>query len=139
MLLGPMLDDRGESVSSRQYVDEGTWSRGSNELGWRCLLGEKPTGGDGDKGVSIYAAPSRVTDLGGLPEAFIDVGAAEVFRDEAVAYASRLWECGVQTELHVWPGAWHGFAELAPEARLSVRAREAREAWMRRVLIKQDV
>ncbi|KAK5452811.1 hypothetical protein LTS15_006959 [Exophiala xenobiotica] len=130
MLLGPMLDDRGGTVSSRLYVDEGTWSRGSNELGWRCLLGEKPTGGDGDRGVSIYAAPSRATVLGDLPEAFIDVGAAEVFRDEAVAYANRV-AC--------WPGAWHGFAELAPEARLSVRAKEPREAWMRRVLIKQDV
>jgi acetyl esterase/lipase len=35
-------------------------------------------------------APSRATDLGGLPSAFVDVGSAEVFRDEAVAYASRL-------------------------------------------------
>jgi acetyl esterase/lipase len=84
--------------------------------------------------ISFYAAPSRAPDLRFLPEAFIDVGTAEVFRDEAVEYASRLWECGCQAELHVWPGAWHGFAELAPEARLSVMAKEARAAWVRRVL-----
>lgn len=31
VLQSPMLDDCLRSVPSQQYIDEGTWSRGSNE------------------------------------------------------------------------------------------------------------
>jgi acetyl esterase/lipase len=61
---------------------------------------------EGTEDVSIYAASSRAKDLSDLPQAFIDVGSCKPFRDEDVAYATKLWECGVQCELHVWPGAW---------------------------------
>jgi acetyl esterase/lipase len=37
------------------------------------------------------------------------------FRDEAVEYALRLLRAGVGTELHVFPGACHGFDSLLPE------------------------
>jgi acetyl esterase/lipase len=84
--------------------------------------------------VSIYATPSRATDLSGLPPAFIDVGGAEIFRDDNVAFASRLWACGVQAELHVWPRAFHRFQAFAPTAALSVIADSTREAWVKRVL-----
>jgi acetyl esterase/lipase len=84
----------------------------------------------------VYAAPALATDLSGLlpPPAFIDVGSAEVFRDEAVTYASRLWAAGVQAELHVWPGGFHMFDQLAPAAALSAIARDTRSAWVRRTL-----
>jgi acetyl esterase/lipase len=81
-----MLDDRNETVSSHQYTRTGAWSRESNDTGWDALLGDRRK----TDRVTVYAAPSRATDLGGLPSAFVDVGSAEVFRDEAVAYASRL-------------------------------------------------
>jgi len=48
--------------------------------------------------------------------AFIDVGSAETFRDEDVSYASRIWQAGGIAEMHVWPGAFHGFTMMAPEA-----------------------
>jgi acetyl esterase/lipase len=83
--------------------------------------------------VSIYAAPARATDLSGLPHAWIDVGSAELFRDENVAYASKLWECGVQAELHVWEGAWHAFDIYAAKAKVSKVALETRFAWIKRV------
>jgi acetyl esterase/lipase len=83
--------------------------------------------------VSIYAAPARATDLSDLPHAWIDVGSAELFRDENVAYASKLWECGVQAELHVWEGAWHAFDIYAAKAKVSKVALETRFAWIKRV------
>jgi acetyl esterase/lipase len=129
VLICPMLDDRNDTISSHQYVEEGSWSRGSNLFGWTCLLGDR-RGGDQ---VSIYAAPARATDLSGLPPAFIDVGSAEVFRDEAVNYASLLWKFGVQAELHVWAGGFHGFDLLVPNAELSIVAREVRSKWVRRI------
>lgn len=42
------------------------------------------------EGVSIYAAPGRAGFLSGLPPAFLDVGSAEIFRDDVVAYAGKL-------------------------------------------------
>ena len=126
LLLCPMLDDRDRSVSAEQIDGVGVWDRGSNRTGWGALLGTRSGTGD----VSIYAAPARATDLSGLPPAFIDCGSAEVFRDEDVAYASALWAAGVQAELHVWPGGFHGFFEFAPDTVIARRAIAAREAWI---------
>jgi len=125
-----MLDDRNATVSSKQYINGGTWDRRKNEFGWRCLLGDKAGGED----VDIYAAPGRATDLSGLPSTFIDVGSAEVFKDESVAYASRLWASGVQAELHVWPGAYHASDMVALSAKLPIIAKETRKAWVCRTL-----
>jgi acetyl esterase/lipase len=82
-----------------------------------------------------YIAPARATNLAGLPPAFIEVGSAELFRDDNVLYASLLWASGVQAELHVWPGAYHRFQAFAPNAKLSVVADASRDAWVRRVLM----
>jgi acetyl esterase/lipase len=125
----PMLDDRNITASSRQYLEGGSWNRASNVMAWKALLGESA----GTNVVSLYAAPARADDLSGLPTAFIDVGSAEVFRDEAVAYASKLWACGVQAELHVWPGGFHGFEVMASSASLSALARKAQMDWIKRV------
>jgi acetyl esterase/lipase len=130
MLLCPMLDDRNETPSSHQMAGLGIWDRGANEVGWTALLGAARGGPD----VSPYAAPARATDLSGLPPAFIDVGSAETFRDEDVAYASRIWQAGGRAELHVWPGGFHGFTGMAPDAVLSKAATGAQQAWLRRML-----
>ncbi|MEV8136618.1 alpha/beta hydrolase fold domain-containing protein [Microbacterium aurantiacum] len=130
LLIYPMIDDRNETVSSRQVDGFGVWDRGSNDTGWDALLGDRRK----TDAVSIYAAPARATDVANLPPAFIDVASAEVFRDEDVAYAARIWEQGGIAELHVWPGGFHGFDAMAPQAALSLRARAARLDWLRRLL-----
>ena len=133
VLICPMLDDRDETLSTRQFEGLGLWDRGSNRTGWTALLGERRGTGD----VSIYAAPARATDLSGLPPTFIDVASAEVFRDEAVAYASRLWAHGGDAELHVWPGGTHGWDALIPGSALAQQAAAARDGWVKR-LLSQD-
>ena len=130
VLIYPMIDDRNETVSSHQIDGTGVWDRGSNDTGWDALLGDRRK----TDAVSIYAAPSRATDLSGLPPAFIDVASAEVFRDEDVAYASAIWAAGGIAELHVWPGGFHGFDLMAPQAAISIAARATRTAWVRRIL-----
>lgn len=130
MLMYPMLDDRDATVSTRQIDGVGVWDRGSNNTGWNALLGDRR----GRDNVSIYAAPSRATDLSGLPTAFIDCGSSEVFRDEDVAYASGIWAAGGQAELHVWPGGFHGFESMAPQAGLSQSMVAARDNWIQRIL-----
>ncbi|WP_317451749.1 alpha/beta hydrolase [Microbacterium sp. NIBRBAC000506063] len=106
------------------------WDRASNDTGWDALLGDRR----GTDAVSIYAAPARADDLSGLPPTFIDVGSAEVFRDEDVAYASGIWAAGGECELHVWPGGFHGFDGLAPHAELSIAMVETRNRWLTRML-----
>lgn len=130
LLMCPMLDDRNESPSTYQMAGLGVWDRTANETGWTALLGELRGGPD----VPAYAAPARAEDLTGLPPAFLDVGSAETFRDEVVAYASRIWQAGGVAELHVWPGGFHGFDGFAPQAALSQAARAAHLAWLRRLL-----
>ena len=130
LLLCPMLDDRNDTPSSWQMAGIGVWDRAANEVGWTALLGPARGGPD----VSPYAAPARATDLSGLPPAFIDVGSAETFRDEDVAYATRIWQAGGEAELHVWPGGFHGFAGFMPQAALSRAAVEAHAGWLRRLL-----
>ncbi|MBB4935346.1 acetyl esterase/lipase [Lipingzhangella halophila] len=130
MLMCPMLDDRNDTPSSVQMAGLGIWDRGENEVGWTALLGAACGGPD----VSPYAAPARATDLSNLPPAYIDVGSAETFRDEDVAYATRIWQAGGIAELHVWPGGCHSFEAVAPHAAISVASQRARTAWLRRTL-----
>jgi acetyl esterase/lipase len=130
ILMCPMLDDRVETQSSSECDGTGSWGRASNIAAWEALLGANRGGLD----VSPYAAPSRATDLRGLPPAFIDVGTAEIFRDETIDYATRLLRDGVPVELHVWPGGVHGFDVHVPNARLSRACREARLSYLRRTL-----
>jgi acetyl esterase/lipase len=130
VLIGPMLDHRNTSTSSRQYSGEpAVWTREMNEFGWRSVLG-----GLSGEAVSGYVSPAVAADLSGLPPTYIDAGTAEVFRDEDVEYASRIWAAGGQAELHLWAGGFHGFDALYPHARLSIAARRTRGEWLGRLL-----
>ncbi|MFI7609340.1 alpha/beta hydrolase [Micromonospora sp. NPDC049366] len=127
VLIGPMLDHRNGTTSSRQYAGgPGVWTREMNEFGWRCVL----DGLDGD--VPAYVSPALADDLAGLPPTYIDAGSAEVFRDEDVDFASRIWAAGGHADLHIWAGGFHGFDALHPTALLSAAARRSRTEWLAR-------
>lgn len=131
LLLCPMLDNTNTTIASLQYDGIGTWQRNLNLLAWSCVLGEHLAY---SADAPAYAAPSRASDLSGLPPAFIEVGAAEMFRDEDVDYATRIWSTGGQAELHVWGGGCHGFDMYMPQAEISRAALATRSSWLRRVL-----
>lgn len=114
LLIYPMIDDRNTSPSS--HIEGAlVWSRAANDLGWSAYLGSR----FGTDDVPGEAAAARVDDVAGLPPAWIGVGSLDVFRDEDVAYASRLLAAGITTELHIYPGAPHGFEMMAPNARVA--------------------
>ncbi|MFN8530093.1 MAG: alpha/beta hydrolase [Anaerolineae bacterium] len=109
-LLAPMLDDRTcTKAESNPYTGEFIWTPQANRVGWMALLGQEP----GGSAVSPYAAPARAENLAGLPPTFLYVGAIDLFVDEDIDYAHRLIRAGVPTELHVYPGAYHGFRMVA--------------------------
>lgn len=130
LLMYPMLDDRNDLPSTDQMAGLGLWDRTANATGWAALLG----GARGGVDVEPYAAPARATDVSGLPPTFLDVGTAETFRDEVIAYASRIAQAGGEVELHVWPGAFHAFDFWVPQARVSQDAADARTRWLARLL-----
>ncbi len=114
----PRLDDRtATSADPNPYTGQFVWTRESSHYCWIAQLGKAPGGDD----TSPYAAPSRATDLTGLPRTFIAVGTLDLFVDECLDYAHRLIRSGVPTELHVYPGCVHGFGM----ARESLPARRA--------------
>lgn len=133
LLMYPMIDDRNQTVSSHQIDGAGFWDRGSNEMAWDAVLGDRRNTED----VSIYAAPARATNLSGLPPTFIDVASAEVFRDEAVAYASQIWAGGGVAELHVVPGGFHGFENVAPQSAIAKQVIATRRMWLARMFASQ--
>ncbi|WP_424187711.1 alpha/beta hydrolase [Actinokineospora sp. G85] len=128
LLIYPMLDDRNDTPSARQMHGIGVWDDVSNRTAWESVRG--PAGHE----LPAYAAPARADSLAALPPTYLEVGSAETFRDETVAYAQRIWSCGGDAELHVWPGAFHGFDLFAPTSTVARRARTARREWLHRLL-----
>jgi acetyl esterase/lipase len=114
-LIYPMLDDR--TGSARQVpASIGTvlWTAEANRFGWRSFLGQAP----GGPSAPASAVPARLDNLKGLPPAFIGVGSIDLFVQEDIAYAQRLVEAAVPTELVVMPGAFHGFDVLGADTRI---------------------
>lgn len=129
VLMCPMLDDTVSTHSTNQFATGGSWWKHQNVQAWKWYLDGKPA--------NQYTSPTRCTDASGLPPTFIDVGALEIFRDEDVAYANKLWAAGVHVELHVWPGAFHAFELLAPQAVLSQLAIKTRADWIGRIFAQK--
>lgn len=126
MLWQPMLDDRLELPSTHELVGEAVLDRTSVETAWSLYL-------DG-RVADQFAAPARAARLEVFPPTFLEVGQVDIFRDETLEFASRLSAAGVLVELHLWPGAYHGFEGSAPTAHLSVRALDARKDFARRAV-----
>ncbi|HEY0811899.1 MAG TPA: alpha/beta hydrolase [Pseudonocardia sp.] len=126
MPIYPMIDDTNTTASSHEITDVGIWDRSGNIEAWAWYIGD----GKPDQ----YAAPTRAEDLTGLPPAFIDVGTVDLFRDEDIAFAQRLMQAGIPTQLIINEGAYHGSERFAPEAALSRRIWAARLDALRRGL-----
>ncbi|WP_033343201.1 alpha/beta hydrolase fold domain-containing protein [Catenuloplanes japonicus] len=93
---------------------------------WRSLLGDAWSG---DAPATIV--PARLDDHAGLAPAYVEVGELDALRDEAVAYAGRLWSAGVSAELHVLPGLTHGWDHIAPSIGIHAGVHARRVAVLR--------
>jgi len=111
------LDDRHITPSSTAITDERVWNTDISKKAWGLYLA-----GSDENAISPYAAPARAQSLANLPPTYICIGEVDLMRDENIEYATRLMQAGVQTELHIYPGAFHGFDGLVPTAQVSQRA-----------------
>ncbi len=131
MPLYPMIDNRNISVSSHEITaDNATWNRTNNLAAWSMYLGE---GTDASE-VSPYAVPSRAESLAGLPPTYTCVGQVDLFRDETIEYVTRLAQEGVDVEFHLYPGTFHSFEMIVPQAEVSQRASQSYVDAMARAL-----
>ncbi|MFE3455709.1 alpha/beta hydrolase [Nonomuraea sp. NPDC059194] len=125
LLNQPMLDDRQETWSARNFTDTPRLDADNLATIWRAYLGSAPA--------TPYAAPARATDLSGLPPAYIATAEFDPLRDEGIGYALRLLHAGVSVELHQWPGTFHG-SQAILSAEVSQRQIAELAAVLRRAL-----
>ncbi len=118
-LLCPMLDNLHDTDSGNL---EGhlMWDRKASIMAWEMYLGGTP-----GHGASPYASPTRAEDLSDLPPAHISIGSEDLFRDECIEYAKRLYLSNTPCELTVFPGVTHGGDIFAPEAKVTKRYRQS--------------
>lgn len=132
LLAYPMLDDR---TILRPDIDDShnvTVTKADIQFGWESYLGREC----GADHVPAYSVPARHTDLSGLPPAWIGVGELDVFCNEAVAYAERLVEAGVECDTVIVPGAFHGFDDFDQQNPLVRDFRKSQIAALRKYLFR---
>jgi acetyl esterase len=116
LLAYPVTDDRMRTESMRTFTDTPVFDRLAADLMWERYLGSQRAA------PPRYAAPLRAASLAGLPPAYLLTADIDPLRDEGLAYATGLINDGVETELHHFPGAFHGFDAVMPTALISQRA-----------------
>lgn len=131
----PELDDRLQTPSMQAFIDTPMWNRPNAELSWDYYLGNQYRRGADD--VPYHAAPARAEDLSNLPPAYVSTMEFDPLRDEGVEYALKLMQAGVATELHSYPGTFHGSALFT---HVQVSQRESSEMFtvLRRALHIED-
>lgn len=132
LLIYPMLDDR---TVLRTDIDDSsniTWHHNDNRFGWESYLGQEC----GIENVPAYSVPARRTNLSGLPPAWIGVGSLDIFHDEDVEYARRLKECGVECDLLVVSGAFHGFDVFDPQVPVVQEFKQVQISALKKYLIQ---
>jgi acetyl esterase len=106
----PVTDAAQDTESYREFA-EGPFLRAKSMAWfWDAYCPEE------QRRSEITASPLRasLTDLEGLPEAFVIVDENDVLRDEGEAYARKLTEAGVRTTSVRYNGIIHDFMMLNP-------------------------
>lgn len=119
LLVYPMLDDRTEGDDWSGRI---VWTAGANRFGWASFLGQHAAQ------PPIEAVPGRAEDLNGFPPTFLAIGDIDLFARENLAFAQRLMAVGIPVELHVYPGAYHGFVLIAAARASQAFERDCRAA-----------
>lgn len=119
LLVYPMLDDRTEGD---EWSGRIVWTAGANRFGWASFLGAHAAQ------PPIEAVPGRAEDLSGFPPTFLAIGDIDLFARENLDFARRLMAAGIPVELHVYPGAYHGFVLIAAARASQAFERDCRAA-----------
>ena len=103
ILLYPWLDGRGNSESSKRFVDTPLWNANKTKK-----AGTYTNPGKRSFPPSMVSA-CEIEDLSFMPPCYIEVAEFDALHDDGVLFASRLKECGVEARLYETLGAMHGY------------------------------
>lgn len=115
-LIYPMIDHTNIHSNKAIGSDAILWNHANNKFGWQAYLGD----GVSDDMLQ-YAAPYTSTNLSALPPSYIAVGDQDLFYRENLRFTERLKLDGNVTQLEIYAGGFHGFAEVSPTAAISQR------------------
>jgi acetyl esterase len=99
----PVLDARLATPSMRAMDDTPVWRRRDAERSWQLYTAGRPLAE-----LPPYACPATCDAIDHLPPTYLTVNEIDPLRDEGLAFAQRLVTAGVPTEMHLYPGAFHG-------------------------------
>ena len=125
LLVSPMLDDRsghGLRAPDRRRRRVG---RGSNEMGWNALLGDRRK----TDAVSIYAAPARRPTWPGCPRRSSSAAAPRCSGTRTSRMRRASGRRGARRSLQRSGPGFHASDQLVPNARLSRDTTAAADAW----------
>lgn len=105
-LIYPVTDADFDRPSYLTAQNELLLTRNDTIWSWDHYLPELPRRAEPD------ASPLRTENLRALPPAVILIAEYDVLRDEGEAYAERLREAGVPTNIRIHAGQMHGFFTL---------------------------
>ena len=127
LLIYPNTDQLADDGSIRGNSDPWLFNRHSVTWYRDHYLAEP------DDAQNPLASPLRAEDLTGLPPALVITAEYDPLRDQGEAYAHRLADAGVATELTRYPGMAHGFFTMtgSVDAARTARTQAARalRAW----------
>jgi acetyl esterase len=106
---------------------------GLTRAGMRWYWEQYLAGADGS---NPEASPSQLDDLRRLPRAIVVTAEADVLRDEAEAYAQRLFLSTVETEGYRYDGMVHGFMSMAGKVERSNAAYDELAESIKQMLAK---
>lgn len=124
VLFYPVIDADFETASYRANAAGGFLSNEMMRFFWDAYVGS----GEPHE----LAAPIRVADLSGAAPACVILAGNDPLHDEGFAYAVKLREAGVSTDLHDYAGGIHGFASFFGIAPISDQAIAAAAGALRR-------
>jgi acetyl esterase/lipase len=107
LLLYPATSSRCDTPSYSMFSSGYGLTRDAMFWYWQQYLGDS----DGSQDPDI--SPAALLDLRRLPRAIVVTAEADVLRDEAEAYAQRMFLSGVETEGYQYEGMIHGFLRMA--------------------------
>ncbi|WP_067707165.1 alpha/beta hydrolase [Nocardia yamanashiensis] len=117
ILAYPAVDDTFTSPAWTEFADAPLLSAADARWCWEQYVGPDHPGGD------QLAAPLRAATLRDLPPALILTAEVDPLRDDAEAYAARLWRDEVPVTLTRHSGVFHGFLSevaLFPQAKHAI-------------------
>ena len=130
VLIYPVTDHRFDTASYRDNGEGYFLTTKQMQWFWDHYLERS------EQGHEVSASPLRAKDLAGLPPALVITAEYDPLRDEGEAYAARLREDGVPTELARYAGQIHGFFAMFEALDDGRKAVEHAGAALRRALAK---